>query len=456
MMPQRNDRRIALQTLGCKANWADGEGVAQALRAAGFVLVPPGEAAEAVIVNTCAVTAAAVQQSRQALRRARRNGAALVVATGCCGELDREALQDATGADAVFGTRDRAALVASLRARLGGEDCAAPAPDPFGCPPLGPQSRARAFLKIQEGCARRCAYCIIPTVRGAPSSMNPAAVGEACRTLSHFHREVILTGIDIGQYGDDRDDGVNLAALLARLLREEGARLRLSSLDPTRIDDRLVDLWTSTRLCRHIHLSIQSGSSAVLAAMGRGSDAEAVARAVEKIAAAVPGIAVTGDLIAGFPGEGLREHEETVRLIRALPLAGLHVFPYSRRPGTRAASLPNAMSVAERKRRAAELRAIAAEKRRTFLAAKVGECLDVIVTADGAEGAKGFSDNAVVVSLPGGVVPMAERAIARITTVSERGVSGVWETDGMTNSSSSAASGRSATASSGANTCSAR
>lgn len=422
--------RIALTTLGCKANWADTEALLQALAGAGHRVVPFEEEADVYVVNTCTVTAVANAQSRQLLRRARRqNPAARVIATGCYGQTAAAELVALPEVDEVFGTADRAALVAALngaapRTALAVEE------DTFGLTALKPQSRARAFLKIQEGCDRACAYCIIPQARGRGRSMPAGEVVEACVRLSGHHREIILTGIDLGQYGRGLAGGETLDAILTRLAaRADVSRLRLGSLDPLQVSEPLVRLIAGGRICRHVHLSIQSGSDRILSAMRRPYRVADVAAAVKRLTDAIPGIAITGDWIAGFPGERDEDHAESMALLASLPLAGLHVFPFSPRRGTAAAQMSGQVPHSLRRSRAFELRSLARRKREAFLAGLIGEAFDVIVISrePGPDGTVlAVADTAVEVRLPAGTVPYGGMGNARITEVSELKVHGQW------------------------------
>lgn len=439
--------RIAFSTLGCKANYADTEAMVVACRRAGLEVVPFNAEAEAYVVNTCTVTAVADQQSRQLLRRPKRlHPGALVVATGCAGEIDRTAMA-ACGIDAAFGTKDRDAALAYLFEKLGADipDHRSPTTD-HGLR----QSRSRAFLKIEDGCSRRCAYCIVPRARGEATSLSPDDIERACLALAEHHREIILTGIDIGQY---RHGATRLADLLERLVGIEAMpRLRISSIDPTLVDEKLVKLIaTSGKICRHVHLSIQSGSDEVLAAMRRPYGAARIRSAVEQLCARVDGIAVTGDVIAGFPGETHADHRATAALLAGVPIAGLHVFPYSAREGTAAAAMPGRPPQAVRRARAAELRELAGVARRRFLASQRGRTLDGIVTsrqADSCGRVSAFTDNAIAVALPSGVVPYGEAGRLVITAIDDGKANGLWESPPTTRTSSSDSRNASATSSS--------
>lgn len=425
--------RVALTTLGCKANWSDSEAVVQALSKAGFTIVRFEEEADAYIVNTCTVTNYAGAQSRQMLRRARRRApGAIVVAMGCYGEVGRDKLAELEGVDAIFGVGDRERLVELLCERLGKPfDGSHLSVSAVGMVPKSSQSRARAFVKIQEGCDKRCAYCIVPSARGESRSMPPDEVLETLEALSASHREVVIAGIDLSQYGRDLTCGTDLKALLRRIRSHGGmARLRLSTLGPRDIDEELVGMIAGGGICRHIHLSIQSGSDGVLSRMRRGYDAQDIERAARLLAEGVPDIAITGDVIAGFPGEGEGEHLETMQLLRSLPLAGLHVFPFSKRKGTVASRMTDQNAREVKKRRAAEIREIARCARLSYLNGMKGKSFDVIVTSrkPGDDGeVEAVADTSAKVRLPAGPVPYGGMGRARITDIMETEVRGVWE-----------------------------
>ena len=426
-------KKIAFTTLGCKANWSDSEALLQALRAVGFEIVPFEEVADAYVVNTCTVTAYAGAQSRQMLRRAKRRAPdSLVVAAGCYGEVSRDKLAMLEGVDAIFGTNDRARLLAYLCDQLGAQlDDSAVCTSPVGFVPAAAQSRARAFLKIQEGCDRRCAYCIVPQARGACRSMSPDQVIETLRGLSVSHREIVLAGIDIGQYGRDVGGDVTLAGLLGRIQSEGGiSRIRLSTLGPREIDTEMIGLIKDGNICRHVHLSIQSGSDTVLERMRRGYTARDVENAARALWDAIPDIAITGDVIAGFPGEREDEHLETMQLLRGLPLAGLHVFPYSRRRGTLAFKMNDQVPKDVRKRRAAEIRSLAGDLRMKYLEGLTSKTFDAIVISrvaadDGT--VEAVADTAVKIRLPHGRVDYGEMGRARIAEITSTEVMGIWE-----------------------------
>jgi threonylcarbamoyladenosine tRNA methylthiotransferase MtaB len=339
---------VCLLTLGCKLNQADSEAIARDLLAAGCQVVDRPAAADAFVINTCSVTHVADRKARHLARLARRlsPGAPLIV-TGCYVERAGPALRASMHADLVLSNDEKPSLAAWLT-RLGagqpGEDAdAGPRPEP--AMPL----RTRAFLKVQEGCNDVCAFCIVPRTRGRERSVPVEEVVSAVRAREEEGvQEVVLTGTQLGAYRpahqtgqDNGTAGSGPRVLLQALLAKTAVpRLRLSSLQPQDITPELLSLWEDQRLCRHFHLALQSGSDTVLSRMRRRYTASDFRRALAAIRRHVPDAAVTTDVMAGFPGESEADFKETCAFCREAAFAGLHVFPYSPRPGTVAARPP--------------------------------------------------------------------------------------------------------------------
>jgi threonylcarbamoyladenosine tRNA methylthiotransferase MtaB len=371
--------RVHLQMLGCRLNEAELQGWARDFAAAGHELVPAPAAADLVVFNSCAVTAEAVRKSRQQIRRARRQSPhARLVVTGCYGTLEPAAAATLLGVDRVVDNHDKERLVALL------DPAATPAlPDRrVPLPRLG-RGRDRAFVKIQDGCRYRCAYCIVTRARGAERSRPLAeVVAEVAALHATGVNEVVLTGVHVGGYGSD--SGSSLAQLVGALLADTDLpRLRLASLEPWALSDRLLALFADPRLMPHLHLPLQSGSDAVLRRMARRGRRAGFLRLVERVRAAVPGINLTSDVIAGFPGESAADWAATVDLVERVAFGDLHVFPFSSRAGTRAAGLPDPVPEAVRNARAQELLAIAARLRRCHLEAQVGATRAVLLEGGG-------------------------------------------------------------------------
>ncbi len=425
--------KVALATLGCKVNQAETEEIAAGLARAGFCRVDFGEPADIYVINTCTVTHVADRKSRNLIRQARRrNERALVVATGCYAEVAPEQIGRLGGVDLVVGNRDKAHLVELIR-----DACPT-----AGRPVPAARSRTRAFLKVQDGCDNFCTYCIVPRARGRSRSEPLAAVVAAAQArLAEGCREIVLTGVHVGAYGRDRagkprqrnggPESVGLADLLRALLTQTGVeRIRLSSLEPEDLGDELLALWREhpDRLCRHFHLPLQSGSDDVLRRMGRRYQTADYAALVERVRAAVPDVAVTTDLMVGFPGEGEAEHRASYEFVRAMRFAGVHVFRYSPRPGTPAARLPEQVPAAVAKARSEEMLALAAAQARDFRARLVGRTLPVLfeekVTLATGSWWTGLTDNYVRVYAPSAAELANEIRLARLCGVEQDGLVG--------------------------------
>jgi len=345
----------AFITLGCKVNQYDTQAIREQLVAAGYREVPADAPADVYVINTCAVTSMSDAKGRKYTRRvARQNPAAKVVVTGCSVDSDprlADKLADAVGPGNLLMIGNESKLsVASLVAR--GE--AGPACNTWSAGISSFEGHTRAFVKVQDGCNNFCAYCIVPYVRGRARSRPIESIVEEARRLADAgHREIVLAGIHVGHYG--RDGGPDLADVVERLDGIEGfRRLRLSSIEATEVTDRLVELAAGSKLCPHFHLPLQSGSDAVLARMNRRYTAAEFVAVTEKIAQKIPQASFTTDVLIGFPGETEEDYERTEALCREVGFCRTHVFPYSDRPGTAAAAMPDKCSsraVADRKQR---------------------------------------------------------------------------------------------------------
>jgi threonylcarbamoyladenosine tRNA methylthiotransferase MtaB len=368
--------RIYVSSLGCKLNQSEMDALAAQLGQSGHQVVTSPEDADLCVLNTCAVTHVAAQKSRQALRRLHRtNPGARLVATGCYAELSPADLRDLPGIDLVAGNQDKARLGALI-------DSQATGPAPRTTPHV-PPSRTRALVKIQDGCDNACAYCIIHVARGPQCSRPPAqVVAEVQARLAAGHQEVVLTGVHIGAYGRDRGDGnrgIDLWALVTLILAETDVpRLRLSSIEPWDLPERALGLWDDARLCRHLHLPLQSGSDATLRRMARRYTTAEFAALMEAARAAIPDLAVTTDVIVGFPGETGREFAESRAFVQVTEFARVHVFPYSVRPGTPAARMPDQIPPAIKGERSRAMRAVAAASDQAFRQQFVGRTMNVL------------------------------------------------------------------------------
>lgn len=400
-------KRVAITTLGCKTNQFESAAMSERFAQAGYQIVPfPGEA-DIYIINSCTVTARTDAETRRLIRRAHRlNPAARIVATGCYAQVAPDQLELLPEVDSVLGNREKRDIVNLVES---GESRISDIAAEREAEPLKLESFAehtRAFLQAQNGCNSFCAYCIVPYARGRSRSVPPQEVLQGVRDLaSKGFREIVLTGIHLGAYGLDLSPAMSLTALV-RLIVDERLieRLRIGSVEPNEVNDELLELMARSEIiCPHLHLPLQSGSDTVLKRMGRGYDSQLFRSLMERIAGLLPHAFIGADVIAGFPGESDAEFAETLRLVEELSLSDLHVFPYSKRSGTRAAEMTGQIYPQVIKERAELLRELARKKKDHFLRSQIGCELSVLVQGfEPASGlCRGLSDNYVTVLFPG-------------------------------------------------------
>ena len=390
-----------IEQFGCRATQADGAAIERQLREQGCIPAADTVSADFVVLNTCTVTAAADGQARDAIRKIHAaNPSTRIIVTGCYAQRAPEEIAALPGVTHVVGNSHKPQIPALLQSISSAplfpqrEDPvsyhAAPilSGDIFAlsevlvAPVLGGEgNHTRPTLKIQDGCNSRCSFCVIPFVRGRSRSLPAATVlAEIQRLAASGFREIVLSGINLGTYGRDLTPRVEFQDLLRRILEETSVeRLRISSIEPLDVTQDLIDLFASSdRIAPHFHMPLQSASDRILAAMHRWYRAEHYARRVERIKECLPHAAIGADVIAGFPGETEAEHEATLRFIEQRPFTYLHVFSYSSRPGTRAASLPGHLPSTIIKRRARELRAFGETKSAEFRHSQIGRMLRVL------------------------------------------------------------------------------
>lgn len=385
--------RFAIATLGCKVNQYDSAVIEARLGRAGLERRDFGEVADVYIVNTCTVTDRADAESLKLARRAHRlNPAARVVMTGCLAQANPARLAGAPEVDAVVGLGrlddlERAALGAGAERVMVTNLRKTRAPIEFL--PVAPVGQTRAFLKLQEGCDQFCTFCIVPLSRGISRSVEPRRVMTVLDELAaRGFKEVVLSGVHLGGYGKDLDPPVEFAVLLEMIAeRAPVPRVRLSSLDPEELSDRIIALVAQGGVfCPHLHLPLQSGDDETLRRMNRRYDTGYFRGRLERVLAAIPDAAVGTDLLVGFPGETAEHFERYFNFVESLPLAYFHVFPYSVRSRTTAAKLPGRVAPVEVSRRAALMRELGETKRRAFAVQFVGKILKVLLEEHGSGG----------------------------------------------------------------------
>lgn len=391
---------VAILTLGCKLNLADSEAMSRRMRDAGWSVVEKPAGADAIVVNTCSVTHAADRKSRHLVRLARKLAPGAPVAlTGCMLATAEPPTIDALAADYVYRRPDQDTLVRRL-IELG------PVSPPSAA--TRPALRRRAFVSAQEGCDDVCAFCIVPRTRGRERS-KPVddVVAEVKAREAEGVQEVVITGTQLGAFGRDRGARGMYPLLSALLTRTGVSRIRMSSVQPQDLTPELVGLWRDPRLCRHFHLALQSGSESVLRAMRRRYSAAQYGWAVQLLRSRIDGVAITTDVIAGFPGETEAHFEETFAFCHEMGFAGMHVFPYSQRQGTVAAKMP--MQVAEeikrqRARRLIELgRKMAVSYRRRLLGSSLPVLWETRKTSPEGDLWEGLTDTYVRVRAPSAI-----------------------------------------------------
>lgn len=400
--------KVFLQTFGCRANQYDSETVRAMIERSGGEVVAVADEADVAIFNSCAVTAAAESELRKSVRRAarRRPGLATVV-MGCAASLDRGRLRELPTVQHVVPGADFTAIVQAL-------DLPAHA---LGA--ASAQQGTRALLRIQDGCDEHCTFCATTIARGDNRSRAVHDIVHEAQALAERHPEIVLTGIHIGTYG--ADVGGSLGALLAQLVHDvPQVRFRLSSVEATEVDAQLRELFQEPEhVAPHLHAPLQSGSNRVLKRMGRHwYTTQSYGEAVEFLAARLPVFGLGADVIAGFPGESEAEHQESLALVRALPFSYLHVFPYSRRPGTAAERLPGHLAPDLVQRRARELRAVAQEKAGDYRKARVGGSSDVVVLRGDIR--EGVTEDYLTVSIAEPAPPRGARLRMRLEGNADR------------------------------------
>ncbi len=443
------EKTFNVVNFGCRATQADGAAIEQALQDFHLRKSAGWQRSDVVVINTCTVTNTADVEARQMIRRVHReNPNAKIVVTGCYAQRAPEEIARIEGVTCVIGNSHKEQLAPIVAANylahspfpiLGNQRTAVEGADVF-CSSIFESrqlrviadasggGRTRPVLKVQDGCSYRCSYCIIPSVRGDSRSLPSAEVIRQARLLlDQGFLEITLTGIHLGGYGRDANPKETLAQLVQQLLKEERLeRLRLSSIEPLEYADELIDLVAeSPKMARHFHVPLQSGSDRILRLMRRPYLAEYYADLVAKMRRRVPDAAIGADVMVGFPTETDEDHADTMRLLEAAPMTYLHVFPYSRRPGTASANLKPAVHGRIAQQRGKELRELALRKNRVFRSSFLGRDLSLITLArDCDSGAQALSTNYLKVELSKCSVEANQVLSAEITGLTDDGLRG--------------------------------
>ncbi|NQS92458.1 MAG: tRNA (N(6)-L-threonylcarbamoyladenosine(37)-C(2))-methylthiotransferase MtaB, partial [Chloroflexi bacterium] len=369
--------KIYLDMVGCRLNQSEIEIMARQFSAAGHTLVGDPSEADLAVVNTCTVTAAAAADSRKTIRRIHRNGVERIISTGCWSSLQPEQALNLPGVTHVISNTEKSELVSILFP---------PEVDIFDQEPIlrvtipGNRQRTRAFIKAQDGCRHSCTFCITTIARGKSRSESlESVVGEINAAVQAGIKEAVLTGVQLGSWGKELNPSLGLHDLVQAVLDKTGIpRLRLSSIEPWDIHPSLIELMQEKRIARHLHLPLQSGSAETLRRMAREINPQTYKELVDQIRLKNPGIAITTDILTGFPGETDAEYREGLDFIRQMEFAAGHVFTYSAREGTRAADYPDQVPHPVRKKRSAEIRTILATDAERYRQGFLGKELVVL------------------------------------------------------------------------------
>jgi threonylcarbamoyladenosine tRNA methylthiotransferase MtaB len=397
---------ISIITLGCKVNQAESAAIEGEFRNLGFSIVGLSESPDYCIINTCTVTAKSDYQSRQLIRRAAKTGAKVIV-TGCYAQLKPDELKGIAGVYRIVPNINKLSIVNMLVHNTSTST-------------LCFSNRSRPLVKVQDGCNHACSYCLIPKARGRSQSVNINEVIDEviCHEANGYH-EVVLTGIHLGLYGYDLEPRITLSTLIKALLSKTNIRrIRLSSIEATEMSEEIIELLQDKRLCKHLHVPLQSGSDTILKSMKRPYTARVYSYTIERIVNQIKDIALGTDVIVGFPGESDAEFMHTKGLLESLPFTYMHIFPFSARPGTLASQLPGHIGSPVKKERCNELNALNIRIKSAYLLSQIGKNLDIIIEeAYGDSTSVGKSGNYLKVEASSNEYPAKSLVTVRIAGV---------------------------------------
>jgi threonylcarbamoyladenosine tRNA methylthiotransferase MtaB len=391
-----NNKRVALHTLGCRLNMSETGSIAQGFKDRGYDIVEFGEQADVVFINTCTVTDAADSTCRNLIRKAHGSSPeGKIVVAGCYAQMEPEKISGMQGVDLVLGNSEKYKVFDYLDEENTNQIHVDKSWEFFGAATTEADTHTRAFLKIQDGCNYVCSFCIIPFARGRSRAISVEdAVAEAKKLVSNGFKEIVLTGVNIGEY--EQASGEKLHDLVARLLEIDGLeRFRLSSVEPNTITDELIEvLKSSSKVQDHFHIPLQSGDDGILKSMRRKYTVADYKRIINKLMAAFPNAGIGADMIVGYPGETKEQFENTFNLAKELPLTHFHVFPYSKRKNTTAAKMENHIHATEKKSRVKSLMMFGDAKLNLFTEDQVGKKTKVLFERRNKQGLfEGYSSN---------------------------------------------------------------
>jgi threonylcarbamoyladenosine tRNA methylthiotransferase MtaB len=405
--------KVSVLTLGCKVNQSESTIIEGNLHNLGCSIVSLSEHPDYCIVNTCSVTSKSDYQSRQLIRRAVRTGAKVIV-TGCYSQVKPDDIKNIEGVFSIVDNNRKMNIINMIS-------------DKTISNTYSYCNRSRPYLKIQDGCNFSCSYCTVPLARGRSKSID---VSEAVRQVNEFeasgYNEVVLTGIHLGLYGYDLRPKTKLSELLKILLKKTNiSRIRLSSIEIIEVDREIIEIFQEQRICKHIHIPLQSGDDSILLSMNRRYTSNIFKSTIENIAKNVSDIAIGTDVIVGFPGEGDNEFLNTKNLLCYLPIAYMHIFPFSPRPNTSASKMPVQITSSIKRNRFNELNALNINKKKTFMSSQINKTLDVIIEEHCHENfSLGTSSNYLRVRIPIRKYPKRSQVYVRVSSVENNIVNG--------------------------------
>jgi threonylcarbamoyladenosine tRNA methylthiotransferase MtaB len=406
--------KVTILTLGCRVNQAESSVMEGSLRNYGFSIVGLGEKPDYCIINTCTVTEKSDYQSRQLIRRAIRTGAK-VIATGCYAQINPSEVKKIHSSIEIVTSSNKLRIINMIT-------------NVNKCNYLSYSSRSRPHVKVQDGCNASCSYCIVPLARGRSRSVQLSDIIEQVDSfVEQGYHEIVLTGIHLGSYGHDLNPEITLKNLIRTLIKKTKIhRIRLSSLEIREIDNELIELIGDERICRHLHLPLQSGDDSILLSMKRNYKTKDYRAVVEIIKKKIPEISIGSDIIVGFPGEGEKEFINTKSFLEDLPISYMHIFPYSRRPNTLAAEMQGQVEPQVKKERYAELNRIHTNKKLGYMNDQINRDLEIIIEEQCRDSAViGTSSNYLKITVPAESHTRKSCVSVRITGIKDLTLTGI-------------------------------